>query len=107
MGPPAYPRHDLLGPAGRVLRSLLLVTDDSRIWLLYVVAGCPALLEQLSFPAEQALVPHLVPADDLVSANAVNGQAANIARLVGGGLGGVTAAWGGLPALAVVDAAPS
>ena len=59
---------------------------------------------RLSFPAEQALVPHLVPADDLVAQNAVNGQAANIARLVGGSLGGVTAAWGGLPALAVVDA---
>jgi MFS family permease len=87
-----------------ILAPLLFVTDDSRIWLLYVVAGAQALVEQLSFPAEQALVPHLVPADDLVSANAVNGQAANIARLVGGSLGGVTAAWGGLPALAVVDA---
>jgi MFS family permease len=88
-----------------ILAPLLFVTDDSRIWLLYVVAGAQALVEQLSFPAEQALVPHLVPADDLVSANAVNSQAANIARLVGGSLGGVTAAWGGLPALAVVDAA--
>jgi Na+/melibiose symporter-like transporter len=39
-----------------------------------------------------------------VPANAVNGQARNVARLVGSGLGGVTAAWGGLPALAVVDA---
>jgi MFS family permease len=87
-----------------ILAPLLFVTDDSRIWLLYVVAGAQALVEQLSFPAEQALVPHLVPADDLVSANAVNGQVANIARLVGGSLGGVTAAWGGLPALAVVDA---
>ncbi len=87
-----------------ILTPLLFVTDDSRIWLLYVVAGAQALVEQLSFPAEQALVPHLVPADDLVSANAVNGQAANIARLVGCSLGGVTAAWGGLPALAVVDA---
>jgi MFS family permease len=87
-----------------ILAPLLFVTDDSRIWLLYVVAAAQALVEQLSFPAEQALVPHLVPPDDLVSANAVNGQAANIARLVGGSLGGVTAAWGGLPALAVVDA---
>jgi MFS family permease len=87
-----------------ILVPLLFVTDDRRIWLLYVVAGGQALVEQLSFPAEQALVPHLVPDDDLVSANAVNGQAATIARLVGGSLGGVTAAWGGLPALAVVDA---
>ena len=44
-----------------ILAPLLFVTDDSRIWLLYVVAGAQALVEQLSFPAEQALVPHLVP----------------------------------------------
>jgi len=87
-----------------ILAPLLVVTDDSRIWLLYVVAAAQALVEQVSFPAEQALVPHLVPLEDLVSANAVNGQARNIARLVGGSLGGVTAAWGGLPALAVADA---
>lgn len=87
-----------------VLAPLLVVTDDSRIWLLYVVAAAQSVLEQLSTPAEQALVPHLVPADRLVSANAVNGQARNVARLVGSGVGGVVAAWGGLPALAVVDA---
>lgn len=87
-----------------VLTPLLWVTDDSRLWLLYVVAAAAAVVEQLSIPAEQALVPHLVPADQLVPANAVNGQARNVARLVGSGLGGVTAAWGGLPALAVVDA---
>jgi MFS family permease len=88
-----------------VLAPLLVVTDASRIWLLYVVAAAQSVLEQLSTPAEQALVPHLVPADRLVSANAVNGQARNVARLVGSGIGGVVAAWGGLPALAVVDAA--
>ena len=88
-----------------VLAPLLVVTDESRIWLLYVVAAAQSVLEQLSTPAEQALVPHLVPADRLVSANAVNGQARNVARLVGSGIGGVVAAWGGLPALAVVDAA--
>src|SRR4051812_32660044 len=87
-----------------VLAPLLVVTDDSRIWLLYVVAAAQSVLEQLSTPAEQALVPHLVPADRLVAANAVNGQARSVARLVGGGIGGVGAAWGGLPALAVVDA---
>jgi MFS family permease len=88
-----------------VLAPLLVVTDDSRIWLLYVVAAAQSVLEQLSTPAEQALVPHLVPVDRLVSANAVNGQARNLARLVGSGVGGVVAAWGGLPALALVDAA--
>jgi len=87
-----------------VLAPLLVVTDDSRLWVLYLVAAAAAVVEQLSTPAEQALVPHLVPVEDLVPANAINGQSRNVARLVGSGLGGVTAAWGGLPALAVVDA---
>ena len=87
-----------------VLAPLLAATDASRIWLLYAVAGGQSLLEQLSTPAEQSLVPHLVPEEALVSANAVNGQARNVARLVGSGAGGLVAAWGGLPALAVVDA---
>jgi MFS family permease len=88
-----------------VLAPLLAVSGDQRLWIVYAVAAGQSVLEQLSTPAEQALVPHLVPAQDLVAANAVNGQAGNVARLVGGGLGGVVAAWGGLPALAVVDAA--
>jgi MFS family permease len=88
-----------------VLAPLLAVTGEEDLWILYAVAAGQSLLEQLSTPAEQALVPHLVPAEDLVAANAVNAQAGNVARLVGGGLGGVVAAWGGLPALAVVDAA--
>jgi MFS family permease len=87
------------------LAPLLVVTEADRIWLLYVVLGAQSCLEQLSTPAEQALVPHLVPEDRLVAANALNGQARNIARLLGSGAGGVLAAWGGLPALAVADAA--
>lgn len=88
-----------------VLGPLLVVTEADRIWLLYVVLAAQSCLEQLSTPAEQALVPHLVPADRLLSANALNGQARNIARLLGSGAGGMLAAWGGLPALAVADAA--
>jgi MFS family permease len=87
-----------------VLAPLLLARDGERVWLLYVVAATAAVVEQLSVPAEQALVPHLVPAEALVSANAVNGQASNVARLVGSGLGGVVVVWGGLSTLAVVDA---
>lgn len=87
-----------------VLAPLLFARDGERVWLLYVVAAAAAVVEQLSIPAEQALVPHLVPAEQLVAANAVNGQASHLARLAGAGLGGVVVVWGGLAALAVVDA---
>ena len=48
-----------------------------------------------SLPAEQAMLPRVVDESDsaeLVTANALNGQARNLARLVGGALGGVLAA---------------
>ncbi|MDQ1602476.1 MAG: hypothetical protein QOE01_321 [Actinomycetota bacterium] len=86
------------------LLPLLLVSGSGRLWIMYAVAAGQAVLEQLSVPAEQALVPHLVGADELVSANAVNSQVRNLARLVGSGLGGVAAAVGGLAAISLIDA---
>jgi Na+/melibiose symporter-like transporter len=62
-------------------------------------------LQQFFRPAEQSLVPHLVDPQQLVTANALNSQSNDIARLTGAALGGVLAAAGGLPLLAVVDAA--
>ena len=38
---------------------------------------------------------------ELVAANALNGQAQNLSRLVGGALGGVLAALGGIPLVAL------
>ena len=86
------------------LLPLLLVTDRSAIGLVYVVMAVESVLEVFFSPAEQALLPRLVPDEDLVAANGLNAQARNVSRLVGGALGGVVVAAGGLPALAVVDA---
>ncbi|GAA4354183.1 MFS transporter [Angustibacter luteus] len=87
------------------LLPLLAVHGGGTLWLLYAVAGVQAVLELLSVPAEQALVPLLVPPERLVSANALNAQAGSVARLVGAGLGGVAAAWGGIVAVTLVDVA--
>ena len=86
------------------LAPLLLVHDASRIWVVYAVAAYQGLVEQFFGPAEQALVPHLVPEADLVSANGVNAQVRDVARLVGSGAGGFAAATAGIGGLAVVDA---
>jgi Na+/melibiose symporter-like transporter len=56
-------------------------------------------------PAEQAIIPTLVPEGQLVTANALNGQMAQIARLVGAAAGGVAAEVGGLAAVVIVDLA--
>lgn len=84
---------------------LLFVHDQSTIWVVYAVAVYQGIVEQFFAPAEQALVPNLVPESDLVGANGVIAQTRDLARLVGSAVGGITAATAGLAGLAIVDAA--
>src|SRR4051812_6254317 len=86
------------------LAPLLLVHDASMIWVVYAVTAYQGIVEQFFGPAEQALIPHLVPEEDLVGANGVNAQVRDIARLVGSAAGGITAAAAGIAGLAVGDA---
>jgi Na+/melibiose symporter-like transporter len=71
---------------------------------VYGVVLAQACLQQFFSPAEQSLVPVLVDSKQLVTANALNGQIRDVARLVGAALGGVLAALGGLTLLALADA---
>jgi predicted MFS family arabinose efflux permease len=74
------------------------------MWLVYVVLAAQSCVEVFFAPAEQAFLPRVVDDSDLVAANGLNGQVRNLARLVGSGLGGVTAAAGGIRGVAVADA---
>jgi Na+/melibiose symporter-like transporter len=87
------------------LAPLLLVHSADQVWIVYVVLMWEGIIQVFFSPAEQALVPHLVPDDRLVTANALNGQNADLSRLVGSAIGGVVAGLGGITALAAVDAA--
>jgi Na+/melibiose symporter-like transporter len=86
------------------LLPLLLVHDASRVWIVFVVLFFEAAVAQFFIPAEQALLPRLVSDDQLVTANALNGQTRDLSRLVGSAVGGVVAAAGGLIAVTLVDA---
>jgi predicted MFS family arabinose efflux permease len=88
-----------------VLAPLLLVHDGSTIWVVYLVVLAQSCLQQFFRPAEQSLIPLLVESRQLVTANALNSQSSDIARLIGAAMGGVLAAFGGIPLLALVDAA--
>jgi predicted MFS family arabinose efflux permease len=88
-----------------VLLPLLAVRDESAIWIVYGVVLAQSCLQQFFSPAEQSLVPVLVDSQQLVTANALNSQIRDLARLVGAALGGVLAAAGGLTLLALADAA--
>ncbi|WP_350278636.1 MFS transporter [Kribbella sp. HUAS MG21] len=87
-----------------VLLPLIAVHDASTIWIVYGVVLAQSCLQQFFTPAEQSLVPLLVNSDQLVTANALNSQIRDLARLIGAALGGVLAAAGGLTLLAVGDA---
>ncbi|WP_169787616.1 MFS transporter [Luteipulveratus mongoliensis] len=89
------------------LLPLFAVQGVGQVWIVFPVLIWESAIEVFFAPAEQAMLPRVVEESDageLITANALNAQSQNVARLVGGGLGGVVAAVGGIPAVAVVDA---
>jgi MFS family permease len=93
---------NLLLAAG--LAPLVLADTTAHIWVVYVVLVWQSVVEVFFAPAEQALLPRLVGDEGLVTANALNGQVRELSRLVGAALGGVSAAAGGITAVALLDA---
>ena len=75
-----------------------------RLPVVYGVIALEAALAALFDPTKNALLPTLVPADDLVSANSLVGLNQNLGRLVGGPLGGLLLAAGDLRAIVAADA---
>jgi Na+/melibiose symporter-like transporter len=94
---------DLLLAAG--LLPLLLVHSAAQVWIVFAVMFAEGSVQQFFSPAEQAMVPRLVPDEELLAANALNGQVSNVSRLAGSALGGIIAAGGGIIAVTLVDAA--
>jgi Na+/melibiose symporter-like transporter len=87
------------------LLPLLAVQDAGGAWIAYLVIAVQSCLAPFFESAEAALVPSVVPADQLVTVNALNGQVRDVARLIGAALGGVIAGLGGIALLCVVDVA--
>lgn len=85
-----------------VLLPMLLVSKDT-IWIVYVVAIIESILAQVFFPASSALVPALVPKDQLPAANAAMSSGFSTAQLMGPPLGGLLLGVFGLPAIILAD----
>ena len=84
----------------------LLTTDAFGVLpVALAVVGTQAALSTLFGPAENALLPRLVEADELVTANALNSLNNSLARLIGAPLGGLTLAVWGIEGVAIIDAA--
>ena len=88
-----------------VLVPLFGVRDASQIWLVVVVVAASSCLTPFATAAQMTLLPSLVEADELVTANAANAQVQNVARLIGAAVGGVLITTGGLGWLAAADIA--
>jgi hypothetical protein len=79
--------------------------DRPRAWVLFAVAAAIAALEGLQRPSLDALLPRLVPREELTAAGAL-GALQNGAAMIGGpALGGLLIAAAGLPAAYAVDVA--
>ena len=84
-----------LGQAVALL-PLVAVHSSADLPVVYAVMLIEAALLTLFDPAKNALLPSLVDPRDLLAANSLVGLGQNVARLVGGPLGGVLLATGGL-----------
>jgi MFS family permease len=84
---------------------LLLVHDARGVWIVYAVLAANAVLDVFVATADSAMLPLVVEGEGRPTANALNGQVGQGARLVGGAIGGVVAATGGLGAVVVADTA--
>ena len=85
--------------------SLLLVSSQGWLWLVFVAAAIASALASFSTPAEGALLPTLVDDDDLVPANALNVLNNRLGRLAGLPLGATLLGAFGLQAVVLVDCA--
>jgi MFS family permease len=90
--------------AGTVLGLWVTVAESALLWIVYAVAAAQSALSSFSLPAENSLLPALVPPDELVPANALNALNNRVGRLVGLASGPVAYAFGGLGAVVLLDA---
>ena len=88
-----------------LLLPLLAIRGHQQLWIVYAVTAVEAALGHLFQPAKNAQVPALVPAEQLVAANSLTGLTDNLARLVGGPMGGIILRLGGLQGVVLCDAA--
>jgi len=87
--------------SGLLLANALL--PEPRLWAIYVVGALQAGLYGLQRPSLDALLPRLVPPEEIVAAGALNGLRGTFGMLAGPALAGVLIALFGLPVTYALD----
>ncbi|RST03346.1 MFS transporter [Streptomyces sp. WAC07149] len=75
-----------------------------RVWLLYTVVALQAVCGALNGPARSAMIPKLLPPEQLPAANALNSVTMTSGTMLGPVLGGVIVGWWGYQAAYLIDA---
>ncbi|MGZ9223096.1 MAG: MFS transporter [Anaerolineales bacterium] len=83
---------------------LLTQFGQITIWLIYALTGLQAVAIAFDLPARQALVPNLVPAQDLPNAFSMTSIAWQTGAIVGPALSGIVIALGGQGAVYYINA---
>jgi MFS family permease len=83
---------------------LLVATGTVHIWHIMLLAALLGITNALDSPTRQAFVGEMVGREDLPNAIALNSSLANLARVLGPGLGGVLIAWLGVAPLFLLNA---
>ncbi|MFF3858193.1 MFS transporter [Streptomyces sp. NPDC002209] len=78
--------------------------DYHRVWLLYTVVALQAVCGALNGPARSAMIPRLLPPEQLPAANALNSVTMTSGTMIGPVLGGLVVGWWGYQAAYLVDA---
>src|SRR5207248_4344559 len=84
--------------------SVLSFTHRINIPLVVLLAFITGTAMSLNMPGYQALVPSLVPREDLTNAIALNSAQFNLSRVLGPTIGGFVMAWWGVPANFLLNA---
>jgi MFS family permease len=86
-----------------LLLPLLAVGTPDQLWIVYLVATAQSGLARLCAPATAALIPAVVPPDQLATANGLGALSQSLARLLGAPLGGLAIQVLGLGGVVAAD----
>jgi MFS family permease len=88
-----------------VVLNFLFVRAEQDIWLLYILTVLQLSISAFFEPTRAALVPSMVPRQDLMTANALDGTTWSTMLALGAALGGLATALFGITAAFLIDAA--
>ncbi len=82
---------------------LLLAHSTTWLWVVYIAVFVQSIVSVFIAPAEYALLPRLVAAEDLALVNSLFSFNIQLARLLGPPLGGALLVWFGIDATVILD----